>query len=147
KGTHTAADPGGAGFSRQTVPQLPLARREWWQARARARRGRSPPDRGSTRAAGAARWRQYARVWKECESSGDHGPRGVSRDASSSRTSSGARRFPYITSATVTLFLVALGVLYFRGWNRAWRDLPQRVWPWRLAAFAGGLAALWIAVA
>jgi len=47
----------------------------------------------------------------------------------------------------VTAFLGACGAIYVRGWYCLGRDLPRAVASWRLAAFSGGIAALWIAVA
>jgi cytochrome c oxidase assembly factor CtaG len=47
----------------------------------------------------------------------------------------------------VTLAIVALLVVYLRGWLVLHRALPARFSVWRLSAFAGGSAALWIAVA
>src|SRR5882724_2807872 len=42
--------------------------------------------------------------------------------------------------------LVALAVLYSRGWYRISKTLPNLIPVWRLAAFAGGLIALWVAL-
>ena len=46
----------------------------------------------------------------------------------------------------MTFTLVALAVLYSRGWYRISKTLPNLIPVWRLAAFAGGLIALWVAV-
>ncbi len=91
---NAATDPGSAGLSIETVPQLPRARRKRRQARAGSRRGCRQIDWGSTRTAGATRRRKYARVWKESESGGDYGAGGISRDASSFAPGSGPGRFP-----------------------------------------------------
>ena len=49
----------------------------------------------------------------------------------------------------MTAVLVAFGAmaLYVRGWYCFRRALPELLPAWRLAAFTGGIAALWIAVA
>src|SRR5277367_663156 len=47
----------------------------------------------------------------------------------------------------MTLGIVASLILYLRGWFILRRTLPARFPAWRLSAFAGGLAALWIAIA
>src|SRR5947209_11793468 len=47
----------------------------------------------------------------------------------------------------MTFLLAVLGALYFRGWYKLRRDLPRVIPAWRLAAFLGGVAAAWIAVA
>jgi putative membrane protein len=47
----------------------------------------------------------------------------------------------------VTLFLIALCALYFSGWYSFRIALPQLVSGWRLAAFAAGIASVWISVA
>ena len=46
----------------------------------------------------------------------------------------------------MTLLLVALVVLYLRGWYRLWKALPKLMPAWRLAAFGGGIVSLWLAV-
>src|SRR5580698_4011357 len=38
-------------------------------------------------------------------------------------------------------------IVYVRGWFVLHRTLPTRFPAWRLSAFAGGLAALWLAIA
>ncbi len=48
--------------------------------------------------------------------------------------------------ADVTIVLLLVGYLYFRGWLRIRRRGAVRFGPWRLLAFEGGLAALWIAL-
>jgi putative membrane protein len=47
----------------------------------------------------------------------------------------------------VTLLLVALCVHYLWGWYCVRKALPRLVSAWHLAAFAGGIASVWIAVA
>jgi len=47
----------------------------------------------------------------------------------------------------MTLGIVALLVLYLRGWLVLHRTLPARFPRWRLFAFAGGLVVLWLAIA
>jgi cytochrome c oxidase assembly factor CtaG len=49
--------------------------------------------------------------------------------------------------AKVTLGIMAALALYLRGWLILHRTLPARFPTWRLYAFAGGLAALWMAIA
>jgi len=46
----------------------------------------------------------------------------------------------------VTLTLVALILLYSRGWYRLSKAVPKLIPIWRLAAFAGGVVSLWTAV-
>lgn len=46
----------------------------------------------------------------------------------------------------MTLALVALTLLYLRGWYRLSKALPKLISIWRLVAFAGGMASLWVAV-
>ena len=46
-----------------------------------------------------------------------------------------------------TLLLLAIGLVYLRGWRKLPRLRPTHFPRWRLAAFLSGLAALWIAVA
>jgi cytochrome c oxidase assembly factor CtaG len=46
----------------------------------------------------------------------------------------------------MTLALLALTVVYSRGWYRLRRDLPKLIPIWRLIAFAGGIVSLWLAV-
>jgi len=46
----------------------------------------------------------------------------------------------------VTLTLVALILLYSRGWYRLSKAVPKLIPIWRLAAFAGGVVSLWVAV-
>jgi cytochrome c oxidase assembly factor CtaG len=46
----------------------------------------------------------------------------------------------------VTLALVALTLLYSRGWYRLSKALPRLISIWRLVAFAGGIVSLWVAV-
>ncbi len=43
--------------------------------------------------------------------------------------------------------LIVTASLYWRGWRRLHKDLPNVVSVWRLAAFTGGLACVWVAVA
>jgi putative membrane protein len=47
----------------------------------------------------------------------------------------------------MTLFLIALAALYLRGWYYFQRALPQLISGWRVAAFAAGIASVWISVA
>jgi cytochrome c oxidase assembly factor CtaG/ferredoxin len=47
----------------------------------------------------------------------------------------------------LTLGLVTSLILYLRGWLMLHRALPARFPAWRLFAFAGGLVALWLAIA
>ncbi len=47
----------------------------------------------------------------------------------------------------VSLAIAALLILYVRGWLVLHATLPARFPRWRLSAFVGGLAALWIAIA
>ncbi len=47
----------------------------------------------------------------------------------------------------LTALLVAAGLVYLRGWSKLSRLRAQRFPLWRLAAFLGGLAAVWIAAA
>jgi len=51
----------------------------------------------------------------------------------------------YFSSLT-TVVLVPLIVVYSRGWLRLQRASPKSFPPWRLAAFVGGVFALWIAL-
>jgi cytochrome c oxidase assembly factor CtaG len=46
----------------------------------------------------------------------------------------------------VVLGLAVALFLYTRGWVILYRTLPQRFPPWRLLAFTGGLATLWLAI-
>jgi putative membrane protein len=46
----------------------------------------------------------------------------------------------------MTLALAAIAILYARGWYRISKTLPNLIPAWRRAAFAGGLAALWLAL-
>jgi putative membrane protein len=46
----------------------------------------------------------------------------------------------------VTLALVALTLLYSRGWYRLSKALPKLISTWRLVAFAAGIVSLWVAV-
>src|SRR5882672_9471804 len=46
----------------------------------------------------------------------------------------------------IVLGLAVALVLYTRGWVILHRTLPQRFPPWRLLAFTGGLATLWLAI-
>ena len=45
-----------------------------------------------------------------------------------------------------TLGLLGLVLVYLRGWMRLRRAVPAGPWSWRLSAFIGGIAALWIAI-
>jgi putative membrane protein len=47
----------------------------------------------------------------------------------------------------VTCFLVLTAVIYARGWTRIRKTQPERLPPWRLACFLGGIFALFVAVA
>jgi cytochrome c oxidase assembly factor CtaG len=47
----------------------------------------------------------------------------------------------------IALGITVAFILYLRGWLVLHRTLPTRFTGWRLAAFAGGLAMLWIAIA
>ncbi len=51
------------------------------------------------------------------------------------------------TPPILTALLVAAGLVYLRGWSKLWRLRAQRFPAWRLAAFLGGLASVWIAAA
>lgn len=51
-----------------------------------------------------------------------------------------------IHSIAVTLAVLAASGIYWRGWHRLRRALPDVLPPWRLAAFLGGMFALWAAV-
>src|SRR5207245_10908883 len=51
----------------------------------------------------------------------------------------------YFSSLT-TVILVLLLFIYSRGWFRLRRANPGSFPPWRVAAFVGGLFALWIAL-
>jgi putative membrane protein len=46
----------------------------------------------------------------------------------------------------VTLILLAASGIYWRGWHRLRRALPSVLPAWRLAAFLGGVFALWVAI-
>ena len=45
-----------------------------------------------------------------------------------------------------TLGLIGLVLAYLRGWMRLRREAAAGPWSWRLSAFIGGIAALWIAI-
>ena len=47
----------------------------------------------------------------------------------------------------VTSELAVVALAYVRGWRRIRRTRPAQFPPWRLAAFLGGIAALFVAVA
>lgn len=47
----------------------------------------------------------------------------------------------------LVLTIISLLGLYLRGWLALHQTLPERFPPWRLQAFAGGLAMLWLAIA
>jgi len=49
--------------------------------------------------------------------------------------------------AKMGLGIIVALVLYVRGWLILHRTLPARFSAWRLSAFAGGFAALWLAIA
>jgi putative membrane protein len=49
-------------------------------------------------------------------------------------------------SPLITFVLVALGLIYSRGWLRLRRAFPILFPAWRLAAFVSGMLAIWIAV-
>ena len=51
------------------------------------------------------------------------------------------------TPPLLTALLVAAGLVYLRGWSKLSRLRAQRFPLWRLAAFLGGLASVWIAAA
>src|SRR5579859_172015 len=101
------------------MSQLPLARRYWREAGARSRCGCCQADEGSTRPPGVTGRRQHAGIRKESESGGDYGAGGLSRDSSSFGPGSGARRLSSRKAAVTK----------------------------RLVELAGGLTAVWIAVA
>src|ERR1700733_1927741 len=46
----------------------------------------------------------------------------------------------------VTLVLIAVALVYLRGWYQLRSALPHLVSGWRLAAFMSGVLALWVAV-
>lgn len=52
-----------------------------------------------------------------------------------------------MSSLLVTLLLIAVEVVYLRGWCRLRNAIPELLSIWRLAAFSGGLLALWAIVA
>lgn len=52
-----------------------------------------------------------------------------------------------MSSLLVTLTLIAVELVYLRGWNRLRKAIPRLLSTWRLAAFSGGLLALWAVVA
>ncbi|MGD1094537.1 MAG: cytochrome c oxidase assembly protein [Bryobacteraceae bacterium] len=54
---------------------------------------------------------------------------------------------PALQHILITLFLVGTAFVYVRGWIHLSRTLPNLIARSRLAAFLGGLALLWIAVA
>ena len=47
---------------------------------------------------------------------------------------------------SVTLVLIGLAWVYWRGWYQLRKALPDLVSGWRLAAFTGGVISLWAAV-
>lgn len=47
----------------------------------------------------------------------------------------------------VTVALILTAAIYIRGWNRIRRTRPAQFPPWRLAAFLGGIVAIFVAVA
>jgi len=49
-------------------------------------------------------------------------------------------------SIPVTIALIAVALVYLLGWYRVRKALPNLISGWRLAAFAGGVSLVWIAV-
>jgi cytochrome c oxidase assembly factor CtaG len=56
-------------------------------------------------------------------------------------------RIEWLAPATVTVGLAVGGLIYTSGWRRYRSSLPSRFTVPRLAAFLGGLACLWVAIA
>jgi putative membrane protein len=52
-----------------------------------------------------------------------------------------------MSSLPITLGLIAVESVYLRGWYRLRNAIPDLVSAWRMAAFSGGLVALWAVVA
>src|ERR1035438_9484105 len=46
----------------------------------------------------------------------------------------------------VTFALLVVTLVYFRGWYRMRKALPNLISGWRLAAFVGGVSMVWVAV-
>ena len=50
-------------------------------------------------------------------------------------------------AVVVPTALTVSGAVYARGWHRCRRRIPARFTPRQLAAFLGGIASLWVAIA
>ena len=112
------------------------------RARARARRRRRAPHAGSTHSPGDSGRRQHARLRKEPESGGNDGAGGVSRDAASAKSTTGARS--HSRSDEMILVFVLLALVYMRGWLRLRSSsAPAAPGAWRAASFLVGVFLVW----